>query len=352
MLHLKPETIALLDDIERRIRPEAEEDFSAQWFDFLYDRNREEIFSPKRKVCSAPGTKLFRANINDALNDVEHMLVSQMMGVSAALNTPGQNLAVRANYGTGILSSLFGAEIFEMPPELNTLPTTKAFNDTEIIRSLVEKGMPDLDNGFGARVFACGELFREVFEAYPGIAKYVSVYHPDLQGPLDICELLWGCDMFYAMYEEPELVHAMLSLLTETYIAFMEKWFRLFPCEAEMNVHWANLRHRGRILLRNDSAMNLSPALYREFAAPYDGRLLAHFGGGAVHFCGRGDHYIETLCGLPYLYGINMSQPHLNDMETIYRNTVDKGIPLLAFPAARAAEDKNRPGAFRHRMHV
>ena len=105
-------------------------------------------------------------------------------------------------------------------------------------------------------------------------------------------------------------------------------------------------------MLRNDSAMNLSPDLYREYAAPYDGWLLDHFGGGAVHFCGRGDHYIETLCALPGLYGINMSQPHLNDMETIYRNTVDKGIPLLAFSAARAEEDQTRPGAFHGNMHI
>ena len=352
MLCLKPETLALLEDIEARISPETEEDLSSQWHDFLYGKNNDTIFRPKRMKCSAPGTKLQRIPINEALNDPEAMLAAQFTEVSAVLNTPHLNPAIRANYGTGILSSLFGAEIFEMPAHLNTLPTTKAFNDTEVIRRLVDKGMPDLENGFGARVFACGKLYREVMEHYPKIAKYVSVYHPDLQGPLDICELLWGCDMFIAMYEEPELVHAMLSLLTDTYIAFMEKWFHLFPCDAEMNMHWAILRHRGRIALRDDSAMNLSPDLYREFAAPYDGRLLAHFGGGAVHFCGRGDHYIDTLCSMPYLYGVNMSQPHLNDMEKIYRNTVDKGIPLLAFPAARAEEDKNRSGGFHGWMHA
>ena len=352
MLQLKPETLALLEDIENRICPETEEDFAAQWHDFLYGKKEDILFRPVRKVRSAPGVTMKRIPINDALNDFEAMLTAQLLDVSGALNSPHANLAVRANYGTGILSSLFGAEIFEMPPQLNTLPTTKAFNDTEVIRSLVEKGMPDLENGFGARVFACGELYREVFSRYPKIEKYVSVYHPDLQGPLDICELLWGCDMFIAMYEEPALVHAMLDLLTETYTAFMERWFRLYPCTAEMNVHWGILRHRGRILLRNDSAMNLSPDLYSEFAAPYDGKLLAHFGGGAVHFCGRGDHYIDTLCALPGLYGVNMSQPHLNDMEVIYRSTVDKGIPLLAFQAARAEADKGRDGAYHGKMHI
>ena len=98
--------------------------------------------------------------------------------------------------------------------------------------------------------------------------------------------------------------------------------------------------------------MNLSPDLYKEFAAPYDGALLERFDGGAVHFCGRGDHYIDTLCALPKLYGINMSQPHLNDMEIIYKNTVDKGIKLLALKRDNALKDVSRPGAFRHNLSI
>jgi uroporphyrinogen-III decarboxylase len=97
--------------------------------------------------------------------------------------------------------------------------------------------------------------------------------------------------------------------------------------------------------------MNLSPEFYEEFAMPYDAKLLEHFGGGAMHFCGRGDHYIELLCSQPKLYSVNLSQPHLNDMEKIYRNTVDKGVKLLSFNRHRAELDKNRPGGFSGNMH-
>jgi uroporphyrinogen-III decarboxylase len=144
------------------------------------------------------------------------------------------------------------------------------------------------------------------------------------------------------MYEEPELVHAMMTLLTDTYTAFMNKWYEICPMNPGINVHWASIRHKGTILLRDDSAMNLSPELYEEFAAPYDGELLKRFGGGAVHFCGRGDHYIETLTSLPGLTGINLSQPELNDMEKIYRCTVDRGIKILAFNRNWAQKDKAR----------
>ncbi len=352
MLKLRQETIALLEDLERRIDPAVEEELSDQWRDFLYGRFEGELFTPRRRQLSRSGVELPEVHINDAIDDLELMLLHGLQGVAGQLSTETLSPCIRANYGTGILSSLFGAELFIMPRAMATLPTTRAFNDTGVIRSLLEKGTPDLNGGLGQRVFDFGELCAEVFAQYPRIQKYVEVYHPDIQGPLDICELMWGGEMFLAMYDEPELVHGMLRLVTDTYTAFLEKWFRLFPMHPEMSTHWASLRHRGSIVLRDDSAMNLSPALYEEFAAPYDAELLKHFKGGVVHFCGRGDHYMETLCRIPELTGVNMSQPEYNDMEVIYRNTVDKGIPLLAFPRERAAADLSRPGGFHHRMCV
>jgi len=342
MRKLSQNTLDLLNDIESRICPEAEEDLDRQWSDFLDNRFEGDIFFPSRTVVSAPSVNVPAVNINDAINDYEMMLLYELCGVSGALSSRNQNLCVRSNYGTGILSSLFGAEIFEMPRKMNTLPTTRTLGSTEDIRRISESGVPDLMGGFGRRVFEFGEFCRDVFSHYPRIQQYVSVYHPDTQGPLDICELLWGCEMFYALYEDPDLMHAMMRLLTDTYTAFMHKWYKLYPMNTGINVHWAHIRHKGAIMLRDDSAMNLSPELYAEFAAPYDGELLKRFSGGAVHFCGRGDHYIETLTSLPGLNGINLSQPHLNDMEKIYRNTVDRGIKILGFNPKWAEKDKSR----------
>jgi hypothetical protein len=100
------------------------------------------------------------------------------------------------------------------------------------------------------------------------------------------------------------------------------------PFRPRTNAHW-DIVHGGSIMLRNDSAMNISPALYEEFSRPYDERLLGEFGGGAVHFCGRGEHYIEAMSRMKGLRAVNLSQPELNDMELILRNTVDKGIAVL-----------------------
>ena len=350
-MKLSSKTYEILADLENRIDPDIEDGYRKQWEDFLYGRNTDPIFTPRRSVVKPAGIVLPKININDAVGDYDLMLQSELVKASNALSSKGRVPGIRANYGTGIMTSLFGAEIFIMPYENNTLPTTRPLDDNEKIEAVVEKGIPSFDSGFGKNVFEFGELVNEVFENYPKIKKYVPMYHPDFQGPLDSCELLWGCEMFYAMMDEPELVHGLLELITNTYTEFMKKWEKMYPFDPVMNTHWNNFFYKGNILLRSDSAMNISPDTYREFSLPYDKRLLDTFGGGVVHFCGRGDHYIADICSLPNVYGINMSQPQYNDMEKIYSNTLDKGIKLLGFNTEVALRDQERAGGYNGSMH-
>ena len=333
-------TLGLLRDIEERISPEVEDDYFCQWQNFFGGRVNDTIFTPRRKNAAA-GVKVRDININDALTDYELMLCHQLVGVSRALSQGRGALAIRANYGTGIMTSLFGAEIFTMPRENNTLPTTISFGDNDKIRAAIESGVPSLEGGFGKRVFEFGEFCLDVFRNYPKISKYVYVYHPDTQGPLDIAELLWGSEMFYAMYDEPELVHSLMQLITDTYVAFLDRWFKLYPNRADLNAHWGFLM-KGNICLRNDSAMNLSPDFYREFAFRYDDYLLDRFGGGIVHFCGRGDHYIDILASSKKLTAINLSQPHLNDMDKIYRVAFGAGKKILGLHPTACEEYEKR----------
>lgn len=341
---LSPYTLSLLADTENRLDPETEEDFRRQWEDFWADRCTDTVFRASRKTLRTPETEIKKILINDALDDYELMLAREMGQISQRLATPDTALGVRCNYGTGILSSLFGAEIFTMEREKNTLPTTRAIGDTEAVRRLVESGIPPLTEGFGRKVFEMGEFFAEAFRDYPNIQKYVQIYHPDTQGPLDIAELLWGGEMFIAMYEEPELVHAFLRLITDTYKQFLDKWFALIPNREGLNVH-LRWMHRGNIFLRNDSAMNLSPALYEEFAFPYDNELLNYFGGGCVHFCGRGDHYIDKLTEAPMLYGINFTQPQYNDMDKIYAAAQRNGKKCIGIYRNECLRYEQRPDA-------
>lgn len=343
-MKLSEYTLSLLDDIENRIDPETEEDYFAQWKHFWHGDADTTVFRARRKKSSTPDIEIKPVHINDALRDYELMLDMQLADLSARLSGSA-SLGIRANYGTGIMPSLFGAEVFEMPPETNTLPTTVSCNDSDKIREILEKGLPDLYAGFGKDVFAFGEMCAEIFEHYPKIKKYVQVYHPDLQGTLDIAELLWGSEMFYEMYDDPDFVHSVLRLITNTYKAFLEKWYTIIPKEPDLSVHWGII-HRGPIMLRLDSGMNLSADFYREYSMPYDKELFDHFGGGCMHFCGTGSHYIDALCEIESMYGFNCSQPHLNDADKLFAAALKNNKKIISLPDASIYEQyfSSKPG--------
>jgi hypothetical protein len=334
-----------LDDLESRIIPQVEEDLEQQWQRFSDRPWAEDVFTPARSRPSAPPAVQWPdTSMNRAQQDIETMLLQQFGGCSGAVaRGGGQMLGVRCNYGVGILPSVFGAEIRHMAESQQQLPTSVPMGAART-RELLDSGLPDVRAGLGGRVFETAAAFTEVFGAYPKLKRWVHLYHPDLQGPMDVAELLWGSDLFTAVYTEPETVHAVLDLITRTYRAFMDEWDRVVPSANGHAVHW-RVFHEGHVMLRDDSAMNFSPEHFDEFIRPYDQRLLRELHGGAVHFCGKGDHYIASLCTMSDLHAVNLSQPDLNDMEAIFGCTIDRGIRILDFSRehARRAVESGRP---------
>ncbi len=317
-----------LEDLEDRIDEGTEDRLHAEWRAFCDGEFRGDIFCPQRPAAP-PRIPWPSIRVNEALNDFDKMALQQFRTCSDMLERgSGGLLCIRSNYGTGIIPSLFGAELFVMDDETNTLPTTRPLGGADAIRRALDAGIPDLARSLGGKVLDMAERFEAIRAKYPKIRRYVHHYHPDLQGPMDLCELLWGSGLFLDLVDQPNLVKAMLELLTETYAAFLRRWLRIVPFEQGYQAHWQML-HKGCIMLRDDSAMNLAPAMFDEFVRPYDERLLAEFGGGAVHFCGRGDHYIDRLPKMRGVFAVAMSQPEYNNMETIFRHTVDRGIHLL-----------------------
>lgn len=333
-----------LEELENRIDPVVEEDLYTQWQTFTDGKFRGDVFRASRIRHPETDFKWPKIMINQAQDNEEAMLLSEYASCFNSLRIGGGHvMCVRSNYGTGILPTLFGAELFLMDDALNTLQTTQALPDVQAIESVVKGGLPSMTAGLGKKVLDTGRRFAQVARQYPKIGKYVHIYHPDLQSPMDVVELLWGSSLFLDVMDHPERVHALLQLVTDTYVSFMREWEAIVPAAKGNSIHWSAM-HRGKIMLRDDSGMNFSPAMYDEFMRPYDSQLLKKLGGGAVHFCGRGDHYIESCCQMEGLYAINTSQPHYNDMETIFRNTVDKGIKLIGLdaPAVTAALERGR----------
>jgi hypothetical protein len=326
---MNPTLRQCLDDLEARIDPQQEEDLLRQWIAFSRGQFRGDVFAPTRPRPAPPRVEWPRASVNAALFDFDMMALQQYGACSEQLAAgSGALMNARCNYGTSIIPLLYGVEPFIMDEELDTLPTSWPLNDVDAVRRIVDAGVPELRGGYAGRVLEMGARYRAIADEYPRIGRHVHIYHPDFQGPMDICEVVWGSTIFYAMVDQPELVHALLEVVTETYIRFMRAWLNVVPFEAHGNAHWGYF-HQGNLMLRDDSAMNLSPAMFDQFVRPYDQRLLDEFGGGAIHFCGKGDHYVDRLPHMPGVYAVHMSQPEYNDMERMLAHTADAGINLL-----------------------
>ena len=319
-----------LEDLEERINPEVEDEVIAQWRSFWNREITEDFFVPAR-TKSPPKQEWPQINVNDAIEDksFELMLLQQLCGVNGTLSDSiGAVPQIRANYGSTIMPSLFGVEVVMMERALSTLPGSIPLSGgPEKIERLLAEGVPHCRSGQGAAVFDCAQFFIETLNDYPKLQKYCRIYHPDLQGPFDICEVVWGSDIFISLYDTPELVQRFMELITATYISFIDEWFKLVPPRDDFNTHYGWI-HRGKIRLSLDSCMNLSPDNYLEFVKKYDAELLNRYG-GVVHSCGKVDHFVPPLADIPGYYAFNLSQPSYNNMEYIYQNTVDKNIPIL-----------------------
>lgn len=341
-----------LGDLEERIDPETEDRLLSEWTEFSDGRFEGGIFSPRRTRALPPSIPWPDVSVNATLDDFDLMALQQYGGCSQALASgDGSIMNVRSNYGSSIMPALFGAELFIMEETLNTLPTSWPLpGGVDAVRRLIDARIPSMWTSIAGRVFEMGERFIEIGKRFPRMGRYVHIYHPDAQGPFDICEVLVGSGLFYILYDYPDLVKQLLNLITQTYIAYMREWYALVPATGDYSAHWGML-HKGRVMLRDDSAMNLSPEMYEEFVRPYDQMIFDEFVGGAIHFCGRGDHYIERMSRMTGLHAIAMSQPELNDMEAIYRSTVDKGIGLIGFSRAHAESAQESGRDLHGRVH-
>ncbi len=337
-----------IEDIERRIDEQQEAAIWQAWRSFAAKETPAGApFCPPTRTPAPSALNWPHVHVNDALEDVDLMLLSQLERCHHALAGGGRTpLVMRANYGVGIVSSLFGAAPFVMPRSADTLPNVRSLGGDDAMQALLDAPAPYLTAGYGGRVFAMAEKFAALCRQYPRIGRWVHIEIPDCQGPMDNCELLWGSELFCAFYEEPELVHAVLDRITDTMQAFLDRWYQLVPNTAGLVSYFGHMA-KGGIVIRDDSAMNLSPSFFSEFIQPYDSRLLAHFGGGTVHFCGRGDHFVSLLANTPRLSAVDISQPHLNDMPKLLTALPDAGICLFAPRGSYAVQ-----GHAQHRIYT
>ena len=277
---MNPDLERCLADLESRLDDSVEERLLADWNEFVDGRFPGRVFCPRRPAPLPPRVEWPRVSVNAALEDFDLMALQQYGACSAALaRGDGRILNVRCNYGTSILPSVFGVKLFFMDETANTLPTSwPVEGGVEAIRRLIAEGVPEEFGSLAGKTLEMGKRFMAIQRAYPKIGRHVHVYHPDTQSPMDVCEVIRGSELFTDVVEEPSLVKEFNGLLVRLHAAFLRRWYEVVPPEwPDRAAHWGCL-YRGRVMLREDSATNFSPAMYREFIREFHQKVLDEFG--------------------------------------------------------------------------
>ncbi len=239
--------------------------------------------------------------MQEMYESIEKMMYNELVSCVPHIQSGTGIPMIRANYGVGTLPSLFGLTCKILN---NNMPWVEHVTKDQV-KEIISKGIPNLDTGFGRRLTLTHEFYQEKLEKYPKCRDFIKIYHLDFQGPLDVAHLIYGSDIYMDMYDEPELVHELLELVTDTYIEIMKRTKKEINDEYGENCfHWSHL-YGGHVVVRNDSAVNISADMYKEFVQPYDEKILEAFGGGSIHYCGKADQWVFDMLRTKNLRAMN-----------------------------------------------
>jgi len=150
-----------------------------------------------------------------------------------------------------------------------------------------------------------------------------------LQGAFDTAHLALGDSIYYELYDDPGFIHELLSFCCEAIILGMDECLKHIPGSGQTVCHYNGLampRAIGGVKISEDTSTLLNLEQIQEFAIPYTDKILRHFNGGYVHYCGRNDHLLDELLKLDSLNGLNFGQPEKHDMIAMLARFAANGI--------------------------
>jgi len=239
---------------------------------------------------------------------------------------------IRANFGTVIIASLFGAKVEQRD---DNPPWVRHFKTLDEFTSIFDCDPLDFSQGICRQVTERYQFYRDVMAGYPNLQQCVKIVLPDLQGPLDSLELLRGSALYEDFIMEPEMVENGLHLMARAQAGFAEHLQQFATDGPEGYSHQHATMIPGNILIRNDSAIMISPDMYATQVAHHDEYVLREMGGGGIHSCGRIDFNLPEIFRLPSLTCFDFGQSYMNNIEEVYGLARAAKIPLIRLRLSR-----------------
>ena len=277
-----------------------------------WDRSREGLY-PVKEAVKSPAKML--------ANELRRGQASAVEWLQIKDDAP---LQVRPNFGIGLVASVFGArvEVVEDNP-----PWVRPLADTNI-ETAVEHLLDTFDIagsytlGWIPQVEETLEYYAKTFANYPKVSKSVAIILPDLQGPFDTATMLWGGNIFLALYTSQELVERLLKTIAEAMVCLHNRLRQVIGRELLPDgfSHQHGSIIRGNILIRCDSNLMMSPDMYARHVLPHDRYVLKCVGSGSYHSCGCWERNVPLVIAADEVGSLDFgtNQSYLNDMESIY----------------------------------
>lgn len=260
--------------------------------------------------------ELPRYNMKECWYDKEKMLWNALLDMIAVTQSGSDSIpSMRANLGCGIMASVFGCKqlVFE-----DKMPWVQNHLSREEIRNIDISDSTSM--GDIPRVLEYMEYFVEMLDGR------AAVYCSDVQGPFDTAHLVFGDEIFMALYDEPDFVHGLLDKVTRVYIDVVEAMKRVNGEKPDEAYHYNNLYVVGAgTRTSEDTTTLIAPNQVKDFALPYTDQAFEPFGGGYVHYCGNGENIRPFLMRMDSVRGLNFGDPQKHDMAKVISDIIAVG---------------------------
>ncbi len=255
--------------------------------------------------------------------DIDKMACEQFWyALSLARSGSDAQPVIRPQTGTGTAASIFGLEQDILPDALPWLQQhlTK--------QQIIDFKLPDDVSQLGLMPH-----IKKIIEFYQEHLPQLPIYVADTQGPFDLAHLVYGDAIFTEIYDDPAFMKHLMELVTNAYIKITEYLKKLTGEPLNSGYHNPFYMVAGGVRVCEDTTTLLSPDLIDEYVIPYTNRVLDHFGGGFIHYCGRNDHLLNAvLTRVPGCKYINLGNPDKHDMSDVLRRVKNAGKVYYGAP--------------------
>lgn len=264
--------------------------------------------------------------------DMEKMFVNELKSALSTALADGDGVpSVRANVGCGALCTLYGGLKQEFFPD--KMPWLLRHLSSDDIREIA------IDSLEESPEFKMGlEQMRFMKKMLEGTG--IQIYPMDLQGPIDMAHLFMGNEFFYSLYDDPELVYKALELSLEAEIYGIEKCLEIIaPKEYVCHYNDLVLPSETPLKVSEDTSTLLSAEHLQTYMKPYTERLLKHFGGGYIHYCGNNQHLLDMMPEFERSIGLNFGNPERHNPTLVLERLAKVGKSYYgSFPEISAVE--------------